>query len=148
MSTTYNPRIPVDPEYVQAIGRAFYNFTYLEKIVFDLIYKLSGTSPPKGATASVVAKSFLNAIGNPIRTLPRKVQGRLRAFHGDFLAMKRKRDKLLHARPFTAVCGSQRLAAGEHDWTMENVYEAAKAFEDAAVCGSDLFHGGPAKTSQ
>lgn len=60
----YESRIPADPDYIQAIGRAFYNFTYLEWIVVWTIVKLSADgfkSVPKGKTANYIAKALITA---------------------------------------------------------------------------------------
>ena len=38
---TYESKIPADPDYLALLGRAFYNFTYMEWVVVWTIVKLS-----------------------------------------------------------------------------------------------------------
>src|SRR5688500_2894293 len=62
---TYYSRIPADPEYLQALGRAVYNFTYFEWSVVWTIVKLSSDgfdSVPKGKPALEIAKALTSAI--------------------------------------------------------------------------------------
>ena len=59
---TNNSRISVDSDYLHDVGRAFYNFTYLEWVVVWTIVKLSADgfgSAPKGQTASHIAKALI-----------------------------------------------------------------------------------------
>ena len=53
----YRSRIPADPEYIQALGQAVYNFAYLEAIVVSTAGRL-GTPLPKGLTAGKIANAF------------------------------------------------------------------------------------------
>jgi hypothetical protein len=56
------------------------------------------------------------------------------------------RNKLLHARPYTAANGAQQLLySGGPEWPIETVNDAAKRFEDAAIMGNEIFHGDLAK---
>ena len=59
---TNNSRISVDSDYLHDVGRAFYNFTYLEWVVVWTIVKLSADgfgSAPKRQTASHIAKALI-----------------------------------------------------------------------------------------
>lgn len=53
----------------------------------------------------------------------------------------RRRNKLLHAHPYTAPSGAQQLGGGDLEWPIEAVYEAAKLFEDVAIMGSEIYDG-------
>jgi hypothetical protein len=58
-------RIPTDPAYIDALGRAFHNFTYLEWIVVTTIAKLSSNgygALTKGKTAGYLARKLMEAI--------------------------------------------------------------------------------------
>lgn len=66
-------------------------------------------------------------------------------FHGSYLTAIGKRNKLLHAHPYTATDGKQQLGGGGVEWPMKTVDEAAKLFEDAIRVGSAIFHGELAK---
>ncbi len=141
---TYQSRIPADPEYIKAVGTAFYNFTYLEWVVIWSIVKLSATgfaSVPTGKTASFIAKAFHKAINTTSPVLSPSLRKQLTRFHKSYLAAIQLRNKLLHAHPCTAPGGMQQLAGGGVQWPIETVYAAALQFENAAIQGSSVFHG-------
>ena len=141
---TYRPRIAADPVYLQALGRAFYNFTYLEWVVVWTIVKLSPdgfVSVPRGEPASKIAKALTKAIGVASPPLPSDLRRRLARFDAAYREAIRHRNKLLHAHPYTASNGAQQLGGGGCEWPIEIVEAAAKLFEDAAVMGNEIFHG-------
>ena len=112
-------RIPADPAYLQALGRAVYNFTYLEGIIVGTIVKLSsGASEAgtKGKTSKEIARVLIKAIDTtpPLSSGLRK---RLAKFHERFLAASTSRNKLLHARPYTAPGGMQQLGGANTEWS-------------------------------
>ena len=141
---TYDSRIPADSDYLHAVGRAFYNFTYLEWIVVSTIVKLSAdgfSSVPKGQPASHIAKALINAIAATELPIPDQLRRGLIKFHESYLAAISSRNKLLHAHPYTAPDGTQQLGGGGVEWPTDVVYEAAKFFEGAAIVGNSIFHG-------
>jgi hypothetical protein len=141
---TYAPRIPVDPNYVQALGRAFYNFTYLEWGIIWRIVKLSDdgfTSVPTGKSASSIATALLRAVAKTTPPLSETLRKSLVKHHEKYLAAIRVRNKLLHGHPYTAPDGSQQIGGGGHEWTTDKIDEAAKSFEDIAIEGNAIFHG-------
>lgn len=144
----YNSRIPADPEYIQALGTAFYNFTYLEWVVIWSIVKLSADefeSVPKQKTASHIAKALIKAIDTTTSALPGPLRRELVKLHESYLGAIRHRNKLLHAHPYTAPGGAQQLTGGGSQWSIKEVEAAAKLFEDAAIEGNGIFHGDLAK---
>ena len=141
---TYNSRIPADSGYLHAVGRAFYNFTYLEWVVVWTIVKLSADgfeSVPKGKTAFYIARAFIKAIATTEPSLPEGLRRDLLRFHESYLAAIARRNKLLHAHPYTAADGTQQLGGGGIEWPINTIDEAAKFFEDAAIAGNAIFHG-------
>lgn len=141
---TYHSRIPAEAEYLKAVGRAFYNFTYLEWVVVWTIVRLSGDgfgSVPKGQTASHIAKALIKAIAATEPPLPDKLRRDLVKFHEAYLASIARRNKLLHAHPYTAADGAQQLGGGGVEWPIDIVDEAAMFFESAAMTGNEIFHG-------
>ena len=141
---TYTSRIPVEPSYLEAVGRAFYNFVYLEWVVVWTIVKLNSNgfgSVPKGKSASYIAKALIKAINTTVPPLPKFLRIKLVKFHESYGLAIKTRNKLLHAHPYTAQGGLQRLRSGPMDWPVEAVYDAARQFEDAAIAGNSLFHG-------
>jgi hypothetical protein len=141
---TYHFRIPAETEYLQAVGRAFYNFTYLEWVVVWTIGRLSADgfkSVPKGKTASHIAKALIKAIAATEPPLPYKLRRELVKFHEAYLASIARRNMLLHAHPYTAEDGAQQLWGGGVEWPIDVVDEAAMFFESAAIAGNEIFHG-------
>jgi hypothetical protein len=115
----YHSRIPADPAYIEALGRAFYNFTYLEWIVVWTIVKLSPDgfgSVPRGESASHIAGALIRAIAATSPPLSQGLRHSLVKFHEAYRGAIRSRNKLLHAHPYTATGGLQQLRGGRHDW--------------------------------
>lgn len=129
---TYASRIPADAGYLSALGRAFYNFTYLVWIVVSTIARFSPrgcAAVPQGQTARTIARALLRAIDEASPPLAPAVRRDLLQVHERHLQVIRVRNKLLHAHPFTAEDGSQRLSAGCRPWSTEAVDDAAQHFE-------------------
>lgn len=141
---TYSSRIQVDPTYAQALGQAFYNFSYLEWGIVWTIVKLSDdgfTSVPTGKSAGSIATALIRAVAKTSPPLSEPVRKSLVKFHERYLAAIRVRNKLLHGHPYTAPDGSQQIGGGGHEWTIDKINEAAKLFEDIAIEGNAVFHG-------
>jgi hypothetical protein len=141
---THPNRIAADDDYLLALGRAFYNFTYLEWVVVWTIVELSPTGSiavPMGRPAGTIAKALTKAIAAATPPLSRDLRHRLTEFAEAYRSAIRTRNKLLHAHPHTAPDGSQRLLAPGQVWTTAEVDDAAELFEDAAVLGNGIFHG-------
>jgi hypothetical protein len=141
---TFQSRIQVHPNYIKALGTAFYNFTYLEWIVMWTIVKLSESgfeAVPRGQTASFVAKAWAKAIETSPQ-LSGALRTKLAHFHQCYVKAIKHRNKLLHAHPYTTSGGAQQLmASGGLEWPIETVENAARFFDTTAVEGSELFHG-------
>lgn len=140
---TYESRIPAEATYLHAVGRAFYNFTYLEWVVVWTIVKLSADgfeSVPKGQTASHTAKAFIKAIASTEPPLPNQLRRNLVKLHESYLTAISRRNKLLHAHPYTAADGAQQLGGGNVEWPIDVVDETAKFFEEVAIAGNAIFH--------
>lgn len=141
---TYHSRIPAETEYLQSVGRAFYNFTYLEWVVVWTIARLSADgfkSVPKGKTASHIAKALCKAIDATEPPLPDKLRRDLRKLHKAYLDSIACRNKLLHAHPYTAEDGAQQLGGGGVEWPIDVVDRAAMFFERSAIAGNEILHG-------
>ena len=93
---TYQSRIPADPEYIRAIGTAFYNFTYLEWVVIWTSVKLSANgfdSVPRRKSASVIAKALINEIDITSPPLPSSLRLKLIEFHKSYISAIHSRNK-------------------------------------------------------
>lgn len=144
VSMTDTSRIPADPEYLSLLGRAFYNFTYLEWIVVCTIAKLSSdgfSSVPRRQPASKIAKALISNIAATEPPLPNDLRRGLVKLHQSYLEAIAHRNKLLHAHPYSTESGDQRLSGGGVDWPSELVEEAAQFFEDVAIQANHIFHG-------
>jgi len=140
----YQSRIPAEDIYLLSAGRAFYNYTYLEWGVIWTIAKLSSGGMgdvPKGETAKKIATALSRAIENTEPPLPKQLRLELIKFHEAFIEAIRKRNKLLHAHPYTAPGGEQQLGGGGVQWPISAVDEAALFFEETAISGNTIFHG-------
>ncbi len=137
-------RIPADPEYLQSLGRAVYNFTYLEWGIVWTIAKLSSdgfASVPRGETARAIAKALTNAIDTTNPKLSASLRIRLVKLDEQFRKAISERNKLFHAHPYTAKDGSQQLGGGGLEWPIENIRSASIRFEELAIECNAIFHG-------
>jgi hypothetical protein len=142
----YQPRVPVADLYVSALGRATYNFTYLE---WGIVW-LAETMQPEfiGAvgslTAGQIASKFEKFVDN--LTDAESNYTRLKALAAEFIKLVGQRNKLMHSKPFTAEGGEQRLLydgkSGRQDWSIEDIIGAARSFEVAAIEAGYLLHDG------
>ena len=140
---TYDSRIQADPDYLAALGRAFYNFTYLEWIIISTIAKLSAqghAAVPWGQPASFIARALLDAVNAADPPLDQPLRRSLLRVHQRFRAAIKTRNRLLHAHPFTNHEGAQRLGADHREWTMDEVDDAARHFEKAAIEANGVYH--------
>lgn len=141
---SYHSRIPADTEYLQALGRAVYNFTYFEWGVVWTIVKLSSDgfgSVPKGKTALEIAKALTGAIENTTPPLSSSLRRQLVKIDESYRMAIKRRNKLFHAHPYTAKDGKQQLGGGGVEWPMAEIDGAAKMFEEAAIACNAVFHG-------
>ena len=133
---TYSSRIRVNPEYLFSLGRAFYNFTYFEWIVVCLIANLSTNGfegVPRGRPAGDIAAALYKAIYTTKLPLSQGLRSGLLRAHKEYKTSISRRNKLLHAHPFTAADGEQQLCGGGFEWPIDAVNEAASFFEIAAI---------------
>jgi len=115
-------RIPVVDQYLRALGRATYNFAYLE---WAIVWLTETIEPgflrvARGLTAGQIAQRFRQAVGRLGSIEPDK--SALRDLAAAFMNLVEDRNRLVHANPFTADCDEQRLLYdGKHgriDWEL------------------------------
>ena len=144
--TEQSERIPASDEYLRALGRATYNFAYLE---WGIIWLAEILQPgfhrnASGKTAGKIAGCFSKAVELLDDTQPSKI--RLRALASDFTQIVDDRNSLMHGNPHTARTGEQRLLyAGRHgrrDWTIKLMTRFSSRSATAAVETNDLLHDG------
>lgn len=128
-------RIPVAPEYANALGYTVYCFCYLE---WGAIYLAETLKPGhihkvRKRTAGQIAEKLSKLVRKPSSASPELLK-RMEKFASDFEDLVGLRNKLVHAHPISAKNKEQRLKYWEQpDWTIEKIEEAAKAFEIASV---------------
>jgi len=102
-------RIPVADVYLLALGRATYNFAYLEWGIVWLVETIDHgfLETSRRLTAGRIAARFLEAVG---RIGPNYAdRPALLALGEEFRAFVDERNRLMHGNPFTATGGEQRL---------------------------------------
>ncbi len=97
----------------------------------------------QGQTSGTIANDFVNAVEKC--ELTNQVKFEIAAAAKVFKSLTLLRNDLLHANPYTAEGGEQRLLrrgyAGKNvDWTIDEIDSAALAFENCAVEVNRLFH--------
>ena len=145
--------ISADAEYLQAVGRAFYNFAYMEWRIVHGISRLRQCpmwEAPAHQSGGSVAPKLDRAIKTTKLRLPGELTKELKALVVSFRAAVDERNNLLHSVPFTDEDGSQRLGGkGHRKWRTQDVLELAKSFEDlshrvGALLGDELMKFLPA----
>jgi hypothetical protein len=138
--------IPAKDQYLRELGRATYNFTYVE---WGIVWLTETLEPgflrdAETLTAGQIARRFSSAVERVPATEPD--QPELTELVRRFLELVEERNRLIHGNPFTADNGDQRLLYtgrhGRRDWTEEHMQQFS---DDAATLGSvagRLLHGG------
>lgn len=138
--------VPAKDQYLRELGRATYNFAYVEWGIVWLVETLEPgfLRDAQTLTAGQIARRFLTAVERIPVTEPDMPE--LTELAGNFLGLVEERNRLIHGNPFTADNGQQWLYySGKHgrkDWTEALIQQFS---DDAATLGSDagrLLHGG------
>jgi len=134
---------PRDPEYVEALGRAVYNFAYLEWAIVNIIerlepgyvYEYLSQKKTAGKVAYDLDKAIRRAKGHA-------AEAALTALHKKFVGLRDRRDKLLHANPMAAPDGAPQLRYQARDiaWDLDTVLKAATKFSEAANTAVHLYY--------
>ena len=133
--------IPADLAYIEALGRAFHHFTYLEWIAVSIAAQLchaAGVRPSRPKSAGYLARKLREAMGAVSPRVPPGLRQRLSEFHKTFVAAKHRRDRLINAHPYMYLHELQKLCSGPHQWSLHKLEAAAKQFEQAAIEGGDI----------
>jgi hypothetical protein len=139
-------RIPVHDDYLIALGRATYNFAYLEWGIvwaWECIDKGS-IQKVKLLTAGQIAEQFKKQT----ETLPdsHSFKIRLTVLAFEFQNFVKRRNKLVHANPYTASGGEQRLlyngSNSTQDWPITQINEFSDDAAKLSIDAGELIHGG------
>lgn len=128
-------RTPVEPSYVEALGRAAYVFASCE---WQVVWSCERIRPgslrrivDEELTAGRIAKVFIDLC----RNMPgSRERGELQAIAQRFSELVVVRNGIIHGKPCTAPSGAQRLSSTK---VLEPV-DLENAADDFAECGSRL----------
>jgi hypothetical protein len=138
-------KIPAGQSYLSALGRATYNFAYLEWGIVWIVEKLRPgyINKVRGKTAGDIAKEFKKAAVGAAIPDP-QLKSRIVALASSFEVLVCRRNKLVHGNPMTATGGEQRLLysgkSATFEWSESDILDAARDFESAAIEANDIFH--------
>jgi hypothetical protein len=137
-------RIPVEQSYLSAVGRATYNFAYLEWGIVWIVEKLRPgyLNKVRGHTAGQIAREFEKAAEDIVDP---QLNSRIAALASSFSVLVTRRNQLMHGNPITAKGGEQRLlyygrSGTTFEWSEADILQAALDFEAAAIQASEIFH--------
>jgi hypothetical protein len=137
-------RIPMAESYAILLGRATYNFAYLEWCIFSTAERIHAPfiADAQKQTSGRNATAFRDLV--IVSSIPEPLRSTLLGFAARFVEATKRRDALLHGHPLTAANGEQRLAyRGRHpdeEWTEARIAEAALEFEALAIDVNNTFH--------
>jgi hypothetical protein len=128
-------RIPVDSDYIAALGLATYAFARCEWQVVWCCEKLKPGSLAKITGKEMTAGTIARYFSNLVRNMPNSDRRtELSALSEKFESLVDTRNRIIHGKPCTAPGGAQRLSSGGIIETRE-IEAAADAF---ATCSRDL----------
>jgi hypothetical protein len=141
----YSFRIQVAKEYVIALGRATYNFAYLE---WGIVWIGQALKP---GFINEVSELTARSIGKEVAKIIAASSGhllfqQLSTLSAKFPELVKRRNSLMHGNPYTAEGGAQQLLYdgqhGRQEWRVQDILDAARDFEDAAIEAANLLHKG------
>ena len=139
-------RIPVAEDYLLALGRATYNFSYLE---WGIIWLTETLHPgflqtSLTLTAGNVAETFASVVEKLDKDDADKMK--LKTLAKDFRELATNRNRLMHGNPYTALSGEQRLLYdgrhGRKDWTIDSMEEFSTRTAAASIEAGNLLNNG------
>lgn len=144
---SYKSRVLVDESYVRALGQAVYSFSYLEWGAIWMVEKLTGEFINQSLykmMSGQVAAALKKAVKSNRSRFSDEVYEELRNCYKALFHAVDIRADLLHAHPFTAEGGEQRLGRqGQFDridWGVDKIEAATEFFEDLSVKMNKLFY--------
>lgn len=144
--TELSERIPVAEDYLSALGRATYNFSYLE---WGIIWLTETLQPgflqtSSTMTAGNIAEKFSSVVEKLDMGDADKTKLQILAKNcSDLVTI---RNSLMHGNPYTALSGEQRLLYdgkhGRKDWTIDSMKEFSTRTAAASIEAGRLLHNG------
>lgn len=140
-------RTLVEPDYLQALGHAIYNFACLE---WNIVWLADALKPGyvftiqnHRKTVGRIAADFQRLVKKSARRNP-TVADELNRLSETFLRLVKERDRLVHGKPATtSPTGEQCLVYAEDGrsmtWNEAAILDVAQEFEAAATEANALF---------
>ena len=144
--TEQSHRLPVAEDYLSALGRAAYNFSYLEWAVIWLAETLQPgfLQMASTMTAGEIVKKFAIVVEKVDETDQDKA--RLQILDRNFSDLVTIRNRLMHGNPHTVLNGEQRLLYdgkhGRKDWTIDSMKDFSSCTATASIEIRELLHNG------
>jgi len=151
MSLHNTTRVPIDDEYAALLGKAIYVFAYYEWVIIYIIeyledgfvYKYFRGNP---MTSGAVKNFFLDVINNPFTSFSKVTKNELTDCCVRFEELIIKRNALIHAHPYTASNGEQRLAyqtkpskpLSDIQWSSDEIGRMISEFDEAACQAGEI----------
>ncbi|GAB3672242.1 hypothetical protein [Salinisphaera aquimarina] len=105
-------RIPVDTEYVNALGLAVYTFARLEWQVAWCSEKIKPGALQKITSEELTAGKIAKHFANLVRNMPKSgARNELSELAKEFTYLVDQRNEIVHGKPCTAPDGKQRLSS-------------------------------------
>lgn len=140
--------IQVEDHYLNALGRAFYNYTYLELCIVRLTECIDEGFKFKAEylTAGMISKHFLGGI----ERLPEedKDKEKLRNVYSKFEKIIDRRNGLIHSRPFLTLNGKQELHYCNQkrekyvEWSIDDMIKLAEDIAHLSAEATLILHDG------
>lgn len=137
-------QIPVENDYLLALGRAAYNFAYLEWGIIHLAdqYTQGFLELSHTLTAGQISRQFGEIVIRMPDDFEQKTE--VEEVATQFGSLVVNRNKLMHGNPFSADGGEQRLTyAGRHgpkDWTIEEINTFSDQTAELSIAVVRLIH--------
>ncbi len=133
--TRYTDRIPVAPEYTQALGEVYYNFAVA---TWAMVYLISLKSDGYVNLAANVASATLSRDFTVVATATKDIQ--FIDLSKQYQSAVDTRNELLTSVGITGVAGEQMLSANAKPWPIERLNDFAKQLESLDIAAVGLYY--------
>jgi hypothetical protein len=134
-------RVPVGEDYVAALGRATYVFSYTEWVAAYCCEKMEsgfvGKLRTNKMTAGNIADKLVSLVGK--RPAGPDTQRCVDAA-AEFKRLTLRRNDLIHSNPGTAPSGDQQLFRHGNAWTVQSINDVADEFATNGIELNDIYH--------
>lgn len=127
--------IPVDLEYLSALGLTTYAFARCEWQIVWCSEKIHPGSVTKIVSEEMTAGTIGKYFANIVRNMPKsKEREELSSLASEFLTLVNERNRIIHGKPCTAPSGAQRFSSSG----IIEIADLEKAADAFTVCGGKL----------